>query len=226
MSAEHTPPPANPYEAFCAYEDERHNRITFAQQTLEEATALFAEGYDAVNARLAAAGRPDLAITEPAQQMPCDSPKDVLGVTTSNFTPSFSMCTGKRETGELNFRGEPELIKITPTEADILALRDVPLTRSYDDVAAIRHSDTFTAAHFTSNHATKMFFVRGLTLFPEFFSKLVVGISSAGVHERRPFARYESELFVAYQILSKLVDAEDLYARKDDGTLDDWYLCH
>jgi hypothetical protein len=40
------------------------------------------------------------------------------------------------------------------------------------------------------------------------------------------YADIREEIFVAYQLMSRLVDKNDRGAIKADGTVDDWLLCH
>lgn len=59
-----------------------------------------------------------------------------------------------------------------------------------------------------SNFAVKPVFIRLLACFPEFTTKLVTAISGP---EKGPevFEPYAPELFVAYQLMAKLVDKND-----------------
>lgn len=211
--------------SFYAYSLDIKSRINAADATLREGEALLGD-LEATNARLSEVGRPDLVIADRAEMMPVNTPAEMAG-SVNNFMPNFVMRTGVRETGELNFRDEPVLEAIPPTEEDLDAFKDAPRIGDFEDKKAVIETGEYPLFG-ANSHARKPAFLRMLNLFPDFTKKFVIGISDPA--NGRHYDRFEPELFVAYQLMSQLIDKADAYVVRDnvdvaaDG-VDDWYLC-
>lgn len=177
---------------------------------------------ESVNARLTEAGRPDLAITDQARMMEIVEPADIPK-RCNNFTPNFHFYTDRRETGDLDWRNEPATELIPATREEILALKDVPKFASYDEFADMADSRKFPALSRNGNHGNEPAFTRMIILFPEFASSLAVDMST--LEDRRRYAKFEDRLYVAYQLMSRLVDKLDPHVLNKDGGVEERHLC-
>lgn len=92
---------------------------------------------------------------------------------------------------------------------DIQQLQE--LAQQYVDIPRLRNYP---------DHRSRPAFYRALAIMPGFTINLVGGISS---HER-PLGTYGPETWLAYQIMSKLVDSRDPGALKPDGSPNRSYL--
>lgn len=174
-----------------------------------------------VNTALTDAGRPDLAIDKPAEMIQCATLEDIQ-YKTNNFASKFIMSIGKRETGKRNnVTCEPIIEPIPVTEKELEELRELP-------VNTMLNTGLFTETEGSglyflfkdSNHALKPAFTRMLLIFPEFTKKLVLEMSEAD-YNKQVGGYFLPEVFVAYQLMSKLVNASDI----DGTTIDPRYLC-
>ncbi len=172
------------------------------------------------NAALAEAGRPDLVITDRADMMAANTPEEVTE-RTGNFVPNFTMYTQRIEPEEDSLEGAT-LIPITIEE--LQALSNLPILRSFDEIQALEESGDFVVPY-QSTHYFKPAFIRMLVLFPDFTTDLITRISNPENRNRK--LRFEVELFVAYQLMSRLVDKNDIWVVKEGETEpDNWHLCH
>ena len=183
---------------------------------------------DAVNERLAASERPDLVVTAPAEQMELDWPVNHRKI--NNFIPrlrGFGLEAYKM--GKTWSRGpeEPIYIGRTPPTPEQLKLYFALGARgSFDDgmaYAAANGIDKDFAMNACFQSAVyKPAFMRMWILFPELTEALIM----RSVDDRRDYEAIDPEIFVAYSLMSKLVDASDYRVTKQDGTVDNWSLCH
>lgn len=200
-------------------------------QQLEELDGFFAEALptvmnlETVNDRLTAVGRPDLIISDSAQMMEISHPSDVPK-RCSNFSPNFYFYTGVRQASELGFRNEPVEEPIPATVEEILAARNMPKFRTYEEQEEAQERGDFAVFTdvFLPNHAITPAFIRMLILFPEFTSNLVAEMSL--LENRHKYTKFEERLYIAYQLMSRLVDKSDYGVLSDTGDVDHWYLCH
>lgn len=149
-----------------------------------------------VNARLTELGRDDLLIHERAEMDPHTELDDFVGknnTTTNNFRFRMQISVFTERKPNRDDQRVTDL-KRGITEDELLGLID----RSFD----------LGKADMLSNFAVKPVFIRLLACFPEFTTKLVTAISGT---EKGPevFEPYVPELFIAYQLVSKLVDIND-----------------
>lgn len=177
------------------------------------------QSLELTNSLLADAGRPDLAITDQATMTQISKPADILSC--NNFTPLFVHSTGRRETSDLDWQNKPVLENIPATKDEVLALRQLPKLATYQDVRRVVESREFPALGSSGHrHGIKPAFTRMLVLFPEFTASLTVAMSNDG---GRRWLTLEDDLYVAYQLMSHLVDKSDTYVTRD-GEVDDYYL--
>lgn len=150
---------------------------------------------ESINAELREKGRADLTITHRVQMKEFASVED-LARNAGNFGVNF---------GFLNFLMNPN----AASPLDKLAAGMPP---------RVLFGDYWRVA----GHASKPSFQRMLVLAPKFTQKLV---TEASPMEEFSDSEFKSEIFVAYQIMSGLVDLKDpnVFQR---GREDVEYLCH
>lgn len=213
----------NPVAHFSNFAIEQANRLRDLSVFYTHAAEVVSD-HNQVNELLVEAGRPDLAITEQAA-MDQYNTVDKVRLNTNNFAPNFTFYTGRHETGEKDWEDQPITEPTPATEGEILALKDLPTFDTHDERVALIETGKFPALRTDSiSHAGRgrPAFLRMLVLFPDFTKELVIGMSAIP----RPSAgSLEPEIFIAYQLMSQLVDASDTYVRGDDGTIDNWHLC-
>lgn len=160
-----------------------------------------------VNTLLSEAGRDDLVITDPVLMRRVDSVTDDM-LTHSNYVPYFQVSTGSRQETKTTFIG------ITKT-------RDVRIPVTEDQLLEICRGNLMLD-NSTAGHARREAFVRMLVLFPEFVVPLTLDFSILGypaVHKQRV-----PDLFIAYQLMSKLVDRRDAGVIGRDGEVNEGYF--
>lgn len=182
----------------------------------------FVTDVEAVNDCLTEQGRPDLIITDKIDIMQITQPREIFDKC-NNFPPNFSVYTKREETGELDWNNEPILQGVGVTAEELLGLQELPKLTSYDHLRTVKDSGKFPGLGFNSGHTSHAFFVRLLNLFPKFTTNLTVELSK--IENVRGHKKFEQHLYVAYHLMSHLVDASDLYAVRDDGERDAWFLC-
>lgn len=204
---------------FGGYADEqvaRHNGLNdFLNDNLP-----IVEDIEQCNAALEAAGRPDLAIGDRAEMMDIDTPED-MAETSNNFNLHFSLYTDIIISDSWKERD----VFVIPTKDEVMTLADMPLAQSSEEQEAIDESGHFLVlANASTPYTRKPAFIRMLVLFPEFTVDLIHKLSLARSKDRD--LALEPELFVAYQLMSRLVDKKDRWVVKEGQTEpDDWYLC-
>jgi hypothetical protein len=193
----------NPIEAFDGYFNEQLSRLAEAQRALNEAMPIVTN-LDVCNERFAQLGRDDLYITTPVEMMPVAHPEEIED-NCNNFIPNFHFYKGFIITKD---KWDDDVrTPVAVTQEEVVGLIDSSFT--FDDTRLM-------------NHSTKPAFIRMLALFPDFTTKLVTEMSKP--ENRHEVSKFIPELFVAYQIMSRLVDTSDQNVVRDD-VVDNWYLC-
>lgn len=201
--------------------------IVLQVQQLEELGAFFAEALpvvedlDEVNDRLTESGRPDLTIEDPATMARLTEPREVL-LSCNNFLPNFHFYTGWREIDELDYRDQPIKERVPATTEEVLALRAMPKVKTGQELRELEASHRFPALGDNGCHAREAAFIRMLILFPDFTASLVTDMSAP--EDRHNYAKFNDRLYVAYQLMSRLVDRSDLGVVDEDGTVNAWHL--
>jgi hypothetical protein len=151
----------------------------------------------------------DLMMRKAAEVATVDNVDDVVnrGVT-NNFPEHFVMFTGYKSR---NVGGQ---------------IKNLPVPVTSEEMVAMRYgNEKIGRGKSTADHRDHPNFRRMLTIFPNFAIPLTVDISTfaaASAHTLNRDAyrdRFKQELFVAYQIMSKLVDQRDLNEHTPD-----WYM--
>ncbi len=206
-------------QTFRQYSIDVKARLNEADYTLGEGLGLIAD-LGRVNDQLTELGRPDLVIGERAKLAVVTNPGDVTSLACNNFSPDFVMRTGVRKTDEWDWRSDkPEYEAIPPTHEDLMALKHAPKLEDYDDIG--KHWKEFPILK-DANHSVKPVFIRMLLLFPDFTSRLVRDMSQP--ENQNKFRAFEPELYVAYQLMSRLVDITDISVTNENGSVKSSYL--
>jgi hypothetical protein len=208
------PAPSEINANFNQYIDTHTQRLTVLKTVLETALPIVSDIH-LCNEELVRANRPDLIMIGRAEMMHVSSPEDILKIC-NNFTPKFYFDIGYeiRPTEGKHFE---ETIPISINESQLKSLTKEGV--SFDDFL-------LTEDGWSNNHADKPAFLRMLVLFTEFTVPFVLAMSATDEHGKRKDEIWLApELFIAYQLMSQLVDTKDKYVLKDDGKIDDWYLC-
>ena len=207
---------------FSQYTTGETNRLGNLKRALQEALPLV-EDLRSCNQALTEAGRPDLQITDRAAMLPISTAEEVIANSPgNNFTPNFAVYTGSKETGELNPATlEPEIEPILATDEQLEDVIKIPLFRTAGEISELRESGTLPIFN-QFNHLSKPSLLRMFALRSNFTKSVIQRVSDPKSHYN--YYRAMPEVFVAYQLMSRLVDITDLYVTKE-GAVDDHYLC-
>lgn len=193
-------------EDFDAYAGEQVARFNGLSDFLTDSLGMLGN-LEQVNAALEASGRPDLAISEPVEMMHVDSPEEIFGKC-NNFAMNFLMYTDRIEPPQ----GSHSLAQLVPiTKEQLEALKNFPKVDSYEEEEEVVESGDFVLP-FQSHHFSKPAFLRMLILFPDFTKDLVTRMSAP--ENRGEELAFKPELFVAWQLMSRLVDENDIYVKE------------
>lgn len=214
MTVEQTP--RQVADGFGTYVDAQKARLEGLRAVMEAAVPVISD-VNRINDALLQAGRPDLTMTVQASMMPIDGPDQLLGKA-GNFTPNFRIHMGVTKRFDEAFG--KERIDPIPATREALERFRTGVGSSWEDIVELEGEDEDLRDRL-GNVASKAAFQRMLVLFPEFTIPFVLEFSKPENRNNRD-ARFEAELFVAYQLMSRLVDEGDKYVKKGD----DWYLCH
>lgn len=209
------PAPSEVRVGFRQYVDKRIQRLGGLRELLEVGLPIVAD-LNRCNSVLIESGRPDLVVTERAAMMPVGSPDEVISKC-NNFTPNFVFITGTKAVKGEEISDDYETISVTRKQ--LIQLRTGMVTP--EEIQDESVEDSFGSI--AMSHAAKPAFQRMLVIFPNFTIGLILEMSDHRILHRRD-ARFEPELFVAYQLMGQLVDARDEHVMQD-GKVDDWYLC-
>ncbi len=191
----------SPVEGFQAERRDWEERMAAAEAMLLDGLPKV-EDPVVCNRLLSEAGRPDLAIAELAPMLPIAHPSELPQ--TSNFRARFEFTTAT-----ISAENPLDTTHVPITKEELWGLLD----------GSFRFSDKFPY-----NHWGKQAFRRMFVLFPDFTESLVLNMSAQEEHISKRYQRYWPELFVAYQLMSRLVDIDDARVVSADGKVDNWYL--
>ncbi len=221
-------PQPNPAEVFADSINRRHEQLMYLLSGLEQGLDLIAD-FDQVNELLTTSPRPDLVMTQRVLMMPVESPSNLGYV--NNFVPKLrafgvrlyedrrSDWTGEIESQEI---GRRQLTDKERAQYFFMGARG-----GYDEHLAFakQHGIDGSLAKemWPQTHISKEAFMRLWILMPELTETLM------DLSLDKPGSRYgniNEEVFVAYSLMSRLVDRNDRGAIQEDGTVDTWLLCH
>jgi hypothetical protein len=188
---------SNPVEEFAVYQTEQTRRLNALGSTLKSGLELISN-LEACNQKFKEAERPDLVMSERAKIAQYTRLEDFPDKA-NNFTPSFKFILGGNEG------------KRAITKEELQSMRE---GTTADDIFGMKHMGAYVH--------TSPSFNRMLVLFPEFSDSFIMKFSQPDADQ---WDTFKPELFVAYQLMSGLVDVNDEEVI-NDGKVDEWYLCH
>ncbi|HUD06501.1 MAG TPA: hypothetical protein VMR34_01310 [Candidatus Saccharimonadales bacterium] len=222
----------NPVEVFSSEIGMRQEQLVYLAGALEEGMELIGD-INVVNELLAASSRPDLVMSEPVEQMPLNSLRDINHV--NNFIPSWTAFGVRVFRDEVTSYDWEKEQKIEPVYKGRRPFTDEERARVFllsarggyegtKDFAAQQGFDNdFVRDMILQTHIDGEAFLRMWILMPELTERLMSWCLDEVDNRYRDI---DEEIFVAYSIMSRLVDRNDHGALKDDGTIDTWLLCH
>lgn len=208
---------------------QRQEELAYLLTSFEHGMELISD-MERVNELLSTSPRPDLIISEKVDMMPVESPTQLGRV--NNFIPSWQAfgvrvfedredtstteikpkCIGRR-----NFNDEER------SQYFIMGARG-----GYEEHLAFAEENGLDK-HLANEmllqtHINTEAFMRMWILLPE-LTEYLMSKCLDEVGMRMQDKDIDEELFVAYSLMSRLVDKDDMYAVKSDGTIDTWLLC-
>lgn len=173
------------------------------------------------NQALAETGRPDLQIANRATMLPILTMEEVIASQPgNNFYPNLRVYTGSVDTGEKDLGGDPIFDPVPATEEELDELAQIPIFKNYEEFSELRASNKFRTLR-KPDKLTKPAFLRMFMLRPDFTKELIKRASDPEHYYNYQHAMPEA--FIAYQLMSRLVDKDDLFVTKD-GKVDNWHL--
>ena len=182
---------------------------------------------DGVNHVLATSSRPDLVMTERVPMMPLERVEDVDIL--NNFNSSMRSF-GVTLLGDVDaWTKMPEIIGLREfTEEEKATAFLLGARGDYNEHLAFTEERgidrDFARDLLMGVHINREAFMRMWILMPELTEEIMR--LSLEREYGKGFERVKEEIFVAYQLMSRLVDRNDRGAIKDDGSIDGWLLCH
>lgn len=221
----------NPADIFDATIAKRHGELLHLSDGLRQGLDLISD-LDRVNELLAASPRPDLEMTERLAMMPVDTVQDI-GRHVNNFVPSmcaFGMPVYENrkkyswsDEMEYGFVGRRDYTEEERATVFLMGARG-----DYDAHFAFAEANGIDEklAHdlLLQTHVNEAAFMRMWILMPEFTEELMAACLDRD--HSKGYGDIDAEIFVAYQLMSRLVDKNDRKAIKEDGNVDTWLLCH
>lgn len=207
----------------------RQEELAFLLGGLRNGLELISD-LDRVNEILAGSPRPDLVMTERVEMMPVTTPHHI-GKAVNNFVPSwsaFGIPVFENVEDWLTRKPKRELVGRRPLTDEERQLYFFMGGRGdyHEHLAfAAEHGidrdladDTIMQTHL--NHEA---FMRMWILMPELTERLM-NMCLGEVGNR--YKNIDEEIFVAYSLMTGLVDRNDKGVIKADGTVDGWLFCH
>lgn len=220
-----------PLEAFRTAIDARRVQVDFLLEHLSTGLEVVSD-LERVNAAIGASARPELLLTDPAPQIQITFPYRRRLI--NNFTPSMRAFGPRLVKEEIDWRtNEPRMVyagRARPSRKDLDlyffmgARGDYHQHHAFAEANGIDREDA--SDMLLQTHIAEEAFMRMWIALPDLTEKLMLDcLDERGADEDVEKSIYE-EVFVAYSIMSKLVDKNDRGVVKSDGTIDDWKLCH
>ena len=217
---------SDPLVYFQDHVEDRKGRLDYLAAQFEYALGIVKD-LETVNALIGSSPRPDLVITQRVEQL------EIAGLhelgRTNNFTPHMQAFGIRVYEDRENWKHEVE-----PTYVGRRRLTDEERGRfrlmggrnGYDEFKAFAEAngiDKETSSEMMlQTHIARSAFMRMWILFPELTENLMDWcLEEVGDRDRS----IDEELFVAYSIMSKLVDIGDSGVVRGNGELDSWRLC-
>ncbi len=208
--------------------DSRADQLRSLRGEFKEALAIVSDVTE-VNRRIEQSDRPELAVVQAVPQHGIVWPCDLRAI--NNFTPNMaSFGVRVYETKQERWDKEPRQIWIRTEHLDDVQLGEYRLMGGRGGYDAFRkfaeeQGVEQETVHYmqSQTHTPKEAFMRMWLTVPGLTERLMRDRLDT---DRSVTRRNDEEMYVAYSVMSKLVDAHDAYVAKDDGKLDHWRLCH
>jgi hypothetical protein len=220
-------PPITPLESISDAVHTRQEELEFLLSGLQASLEVVAD-VDRVNKIIAASLRPDLVITEPAEQQQIGWPfrhRQIM-----NFIPrlqSFGPWVIEMRKEWSRGPEEPKRVyRRLPTSEELDVYRLLGARGDYDEARAFARDngvdDDIAEDIIKQSAVVRPAFMRMWLLFPSLTERLIANCLA----DHNTSKNINEELFVAYSIMSRLVDKNDPDVTKEDGSIDNWALCH
>ncbi len=208
----------------------RHKELLFLADSFRQGMELIAD-LEHVNEILRSSPRPDLVMTERLEMMPVESPSKLGRI--NNFVPNLCgfgvpLFEDQKQPGFASNELKRTYIgRRTPTEEERAQYFLIGARGNYHkqlEFAKENGVDEELARDMIlMTHIDKEAFMRMWILMPELTAALMAACLDTPGSERK---NIKEEVFVAYALMSRLVDRNDARAVKKDGSIDPWLLCH
>lgn len=186
--------------------------------------------HDSLNATIEASSRPDLLLTNPAPQFEITWPFRQRRI--NNFTPGMQ-AFGMRVYMDVQEAWEDEPVnkfvgrrQLTDEERKLYffmgARGDYEGHHAFAEENGVDRD--LATDMIMQSHVAEGAFMRMWIAMPELTEHLMSKCLEEYTPDPITTSRTE-EIYVAYSVMSRLVDANDAYVKKRDGTIDDWRLC-
>lgn len=213
-------------EHFCAHVAARKERLDYLADCLTGAVEIIAD-IDTVNSVIAASDRPELVMTKRVDQLELKGVHDLIRV--NNFTPGMRAFGTRvfedRETWDGQLKSEwIGRRKLDDEErAKFYLMGGRGEYNTFIEFAKENGIDKNAALEMLlQTPVNNQAFMRMWILFPELTENLMDWCLDESGNR---YKSIDEEIFVAYSIMSKLVDIGDKGVIKDSGELDSWILC-
>jgi hypothetical protein len=220
---------SNIVRGFGAGVDTRKAELDYIYDGLSQGLATVSD-HDSLNATIEASSRPDLMLTDPVPQIEYIWPFSQGRI--NNFTPSMQafgmrVFMDVQESWEREptnrFVGRRQLNEEDKALYFLMGARgDYHQHNAFAEVNGV--DEDVATDMMMQSHVTEGAFMRMWIALPELTEHLMAKCLNEYTPEPVTTTHTE-EIFVAYSVMSKLVDAKDTYVLRKDGTLDDWRLC-
>ncbi len=217
---------SNPHTTFESTINRRYQELVSLSDGLRSGLDLVAD-LDGVNHILAVSSRSDLVMTERVPMMPLERVEDVSIL--NNFNP-YMRSFGVALQGDVDsWTKMPEIIGLREfTEEEKATAFLLGARGDYNEHLAFAEERgidlDFARDLLVGAHINREAFMRMWILMPELTEEIM------RLSLEREYGRgselVREEIFVAYQLMSRLVDRNDRGVIKDDGSVDEWLLCH
>lgn len=219
-----------PFEALQSSIESRKLELDFLMSHFGIALEIVLD-HERLNGIIEASPRPDLVLADPAEQMQIAYPYRPGDI--NNFVPGMRAFGPRVFIDKKNARtGEVESQSYgrrPPTETELETYFFMGARGDYHQHHAFakEHGVDEDTAYDTilMNHVNKPAFMRMWIAAPELTRHLMATCLD---DRTKPKTQYYEEIFVAYSIMSQLVDKKDSNVeRNENGKIffDDWYLC-
>jgi hypothetical protein len=224
-----TLPSISPVDILANSIQTRQEELAYLLAGLESGIELSSD-LEQVNAILAASPRPDLIMTERVEISPLDT-LNRIDRAVNNFVPSWSAFGAPvygEERGWLSKEPTLQMVGRRPLNSEERQLYFFMGARGdYDEHMAFAKEHgidpDLASDMIMQTHLNREAFMRMWILMPEFTERLMEMCLKEIKNQPK---KIDEEIFVAFTLMTRLVDMNDRGIVKKDGTIDEWLFCH